>query len=229
MSTTSRSPRILVLLLIVLVALFATACGSDSSDDSDTGKEETSDASGGGESEDSGDIDAKVAERADSYDSPPGKPLDADKEYVVELDTTEGPINITIDQKAGPLAAANFVALVEDGFYDGIRFHRVIDGFMVQAGDPLGTGTGGPGYTIKDDPVVGDYEPGIVAMANAGPDTGGSQFFIVQGEAVQLPPDYVIFGRTDAEGIETVNKIAAVEVDGEAPVEPVRINSAKLR
>ena len=105
-------------------------------------------------------------------------------------DRTAGDFDITVDQKAGPIAAANFVSLVERGFYDGVVFHRVIEDFMVQTGDPRGDGTGGPGYAIDDDPVKQPYRIGSVAMANAGPDTGGSQFFIIHGEqGVQLPPN----------------------------------------
>ncbi|MCW2960615.1 MAG: peptidylprolyl isomerase [Thermoleophilia bacterium] len=231
MSSSARFTRpALLILLLVLAALLAVGCGDDSDDggsDGDSKGAKSTETSGGGA--DDNDLDATVAKRDGSYDASPGKPLDASKTYIVELDTTKGPIKITVDPKLAPIAAANFVGLVEEGFYDGVKFHRVIEEFMVQTGDPLGTGTGGPGYEIKDDPnVVANYKPGVVAMANRGPNTGGSQFFIVQGDAVQLPPDYVIFGKTDAAGIKTVNAIAAVEVEGEAPVETVRINSAKL-
>lgn len=177
---------------------------------------------------------ATVAKRANAYKASPGTKLDAGTKYVVEVTTTEGAFNITVDQKQGPTAAANFVGLVRDCFYDGIVFHRVIKGFMVQTGDPQGTGTGGPGYSIKDDNVTEDYQPGVVAMANAGPDTGGSQFFVVQGDTVQLGPAYSIFGHVDAAGLNVIDKIANTKVttggDGapSSPVKPIRIITARL-
>lgn len=228
-----RSFHVLAAIAVILVAIFAAGCGgdngSDNGSDSDTSSESSSsDSSEGGGTDDAA-LDEKVAERADSYDAPPTEKLEAGKKYVVELDTSEGPITIDVDPKAGPIAAANFVFLVKEGFYDGVKFHRVINEFMIQTGDPTGTGMGGPGYELKDDKVEGTYDRGVVAMANSGPNTGGSQFFIVQGGAVQLSPDYVIFGKVSGdESLKTVDAIATTEVDGEAPVEPIRINSAKL-
>lgn len=236
-------------LLVLIVALLVAACGDDGNTSSSvktksttsTAKTTTTSAADtttvdpatddaavtGSDSE----IDARVAKRQNKYSKSPGAPLDPAKTYVVRVTTTMGAFDITLDQKEGPLAAANFVGLVKDGFYDGIKFHRIIKGFMVQTGDPTGTGMGGPGYSIKDDTVSEPYEPGTVAMANAGPDTGGSQFFVVQGTDVQLGPDYAIFGHVDAAGMKTINKIAAVKTSGaenSTPVETVRIISAKL-
>jgi cyclophilin family peptidyl-prolyl cis-trans isomerase len=227
--TSLRNRCSLLLILVGATALLAAGCGGD--DNSSSSKKSSSSSSTKASKSDStstGNSEAEVAKRANSYDSPPSLKLDPKQKYVVELDTDKGTIDIDIDQKAGPIAAANFVALVKDGFYDGIKFHRVINDFMIQTGDPTGTGMGGPGYEIKDDKVTGEYSRGTVAMANSGPDTGGSQFFIVQGSAVQLAPDYAIFGHARAKDMGVVDKIATIEVDGEAPVEDIKIKSAKL-
>ena len=116
---------------------------------------------------------------------------------VVTIETEKGPIEITVEADLAPLAAANFVALAECGYYDGVVFHRVIPGFVIQGGDPTGTGTGGPGYEFEDDPVDVPYVRGTVAMANAGPDTNGSQFFIVLDDegGAGLDPLYSVFGQ----------------------------------
>lgn len=237
-----------LLFLLLACTLFVAACGGNNSSsatkkatsstrDDAAGTAATPKGDGGGSTDatatggDAAALDAKVAKRQDSYDKSPGTPLDAGTNYVVRVTTNLGAFDIKVDQKAGPLAAANFVGLVKAGYYDGIKFHRIIKGFMVQTGDPTGTGMGGPGYSIKDDNVTGSYAPGVVAMANAGPDTGGSQFFVVQGTDVQLGPDYSIFGNVDAAGLKTIDKIANVKVSGaenSTPVDPVRIVSAKL-
>ncbi len=223
--------RFLVLSMTCVLALvLAAGCGDDADSDA-----ESTDSEPAAATED-GDSDSDVAARADSYDEAPSERLDADGTYVVRMETSEGDFDIRVLPESAPIAASNFVFLVKEGFYDGITFHRVIDGFMVQAGDPLGDGTGGPGYQLEDDPVKGSYKRGTVAMANAGPNTGGSQFFIVQGTNVDesLSKDYVIFGSVDEEGMKVVDKIAAVEVEpgpsGEpsSPVEDVVIERATL-
>ncbi len=222
-----------LLALLAAAALLAAGCGDDSGDSDGGGSggssesESDSDAEGGGED---------VAARDGKYDAPPTLKLDPGTKYVVEMKTNKGTFDINVDPKAGPIAAANFVFLVEEGFYDGVPFHRVIKDFMIQGGDPTGTGLGGPGYDLKDDPVKGAYTRGTVAMANAGPDTGGSQFFIVHGpDAATLPKDYIIFGKVDEQGMEVVDEIADVEVEPSAngepsqPVEEIVIESATLK
>ena len=124
----------------------------------------------------------------------PPEALPAGETREVTIETDQGDIVIEVEADLGPLAAGNFVALAECGFYDGIVFHRILPGFVIQGGDPTGTGSGGPGYEFPNDPVAVPYERGVVAMANAGRDTNGSQFFIVLDEA-GLPPDYSVFGR----------------------------------
>lgn len=158
--------------------------------------------------------------------------IDINKNYDALLHTTKGDIIIEFNTGATPNTINNFVYLAQKGFYNGTIFHRVIQGFMIQGGDPLGNGTGGPGYGFDDEPFEGEYTRGIVAMANAGPNTNGSQFFIMQSD-VPLPKDYVIFGHVTA-GMDVVDAIAKSQVkensDGElsVPVTPVKINSVEI-
>lgn len=126
----------------------------------------------------------------------------------VRLVTTKGVIVFEILDAEGPKAASNFVALANSGFYDGLTFHRVVPGFVIQGGDPKGDGTGGPGYTIPDEPARIPYDAGIVAMAKTpAPDSAGSQFFIMLEDNPSLPNDYAIFGRVTT-GLDVVRSIA---------------------
>lgn len=166
------------------------------------------------------------------------------------MKTTEGTIVIKFYEKEAPKTVANFVGLasgtkewtdpktgqkVKRPYYDGLIFHRVVKGFMIQGGDPLGTGTGGPGYQFEDElPTTLDYTPGTVAMANAGPNTNGSQFFIMHGDfSNRLPKNYSIFGKV-VQGMDVVEKIASAETtlgsDGarSRPVKPTRILSVTI-
>jgi cyclophilin family peptidyl-prolyl cis-trans isomerase len=153
------------------------------------------------------------------------EPMAAGETRLVSITTELGVIEVSIEADLGPLAAANFVALAACGFYDGVVFHRAIPGFMIQGGDPTGTGGGGPGYQFANDPANVGYDRGVIAMANSGLNTNGSQFFIVMEE--YLPPsgtrDYSIFGRVTS-GMEVVDAIAAA-ADGEYPSDPVIIES----
>ncbi|HKO24887.1 MAG TPA: peptidylprolyl isomerase, partial [Chloroflexota bacterium] len=119
--------------------------------------------------------------------------IDPGRRYSATLRTSEGDLLVDLLAEEAPKTVNNFVFLAREGYYDGVPFHRIIKDFMVQTGDPTGTGTGGPGYRFEDEPVRLRYTKGIVAMANAGPNTNGSQFFIVHGREVQLPPNYTIF------------------------------------
>lgn len=158
--------------------------------------------------------------------------IDKTKTYTATLETDEGNIVIDLFANKTPITVNNFVYLANEGFYNGTIFHRVIDGFMIQGGDPNGDGSGGPGYKFDDEPFEGEYEKGIVAMANAGPNTNGSQFFIMHAD-YPLPKNYVIFGKVK-EGIEVVDKIATVEVEigmgGEKskPVNPVVVKQVTI-
>ncbi len=154
---------------------------------------------------------------------------DATKTYSVQLKTDKGDIVIALSKGATPNTVKNFVTLAQKGFYNGTVFHRAIKGFMIQGGDPKGDGTGGPGYRFDDEPFQGEYTRGVVAMANAGPNTNGSQFFIMHQD-YPLPKNYVIFGRV-ASGLDVVDAIATAPVEmsssGEQskPVTPVKILS----
>lgn len=139
----------------------------------------------------------------------PGVLPESETNVKVRIKTNMGDIVVQLDPKAGPNAASNFVYLVKKGFYNGTIFHRVIDGFMIQGGDPTGSGTGGPGYRFADDAVTGSYAKGTLAMANAGPNTNGSQFFIMV-EDVPLAPAYSIFGKVIS-GQDVADKISLVD------------------
>ena len=128
------------------------------------------------------------------YTKPPEMALDSSKAYTASLRTSSGTIRVELFAKEAPITVNNFVFLAREGFYDGGIFHRVIKDFMIQGGCPLGDGTGSPGYRFDDEPVSRQYVKGTLAMANSGPNTNGSQFFIVHGEGVGLPPNYTIFG-----------------------------------
>jgi cyclophilin family peptidyl-prolyl cis-trans isomerase len=163
-------------------------------------------------------------------------PLPAHQEYDVTMQTSMGTITMRVATDNSPLAVANFVALVSCGFYDGVIFHRLAflqDGtpFVIQGGDPTGTGTGGPGYTIKDEPVLGSYRRGTLAMARtSAPDSQGSQFFIVLDNAAAGPLEsartYAILGEVTA-GMDVVDAISKVARDGQdRPISPVTITKA---
>jgi cyclophilin family peptidyl-prolyl cis-trans isomerase len=145
------------------------------------------------------------------------------------LHTSHGAIELELFDEDAPKTVENFVKLARDGFYDGIVFHRVIPDFMIQGGDPTGTGRGGPGYQFEDEFNDNKVVRGALAMANAGPNTNGSQFFIVTAEATPwLDGKHTVFGRVTS-GLEAVDAIAAVETDAnDKPVEDVRIERVAL-
>ncbi len=146
----------------------------------------------------------------------------------VTMETTHGTIEIELFEDM-PVTAGNFASLVKKGFYDGIIFHRVINGFMIQGGDPAGTGRGGPGYTIRDEFRAGrKNDRGTLSMANAGPNTGGSQFFINLVNNHYLDGKHPVFGRVNA-GMDVVDRIASVKTDrNDRPLQPVTITRATL-
>ncbi len=162
------------------------------------------------------------------YDSPPEMTLDLNKSYQATLETNHGEIVIEFDADRSPQTVNNFVFLARDGFYDGVVFHRVIENFMIQGGDPTGTGRGGPGYRFRDEVEgAGGYSRGTVAMANAGPNTNGSQFFICHTD-VGLPHSYTIFGSV-VSGMEAVDSIAASATDNnDRPHDDVVIESVTV-
>ena len=145
------------------------------------------------------------------------------------ISTDKGDIAVDIFTDGAPKAANNFLDLAKKGFYDGVIFHRIVPGFVIQGGDPTGTGRGGPGYQFEDEPFKGDYLRGTLAMANAGPNTNGSQFFIcLKDLAGSLPKKYTIFGQV-TKGMDVVDAIAAGRTGAnDRPVEPVKITSVKV-
>lgn len=154
---------------------------------------------------------AGAQDKKKSYDKPPEMKIDVNKQYFATLETSKGKIVIELFPKEAPKSVNSFVFLAREGFYDGTIFHRVIPGFMIQGGDPEGTGRGGPGYDFENENkgTKRTYQRGTVGMANAGPDTNGSQFFIMDA-ANPLPPNqYTIFAQL-TEGQEIVNAIASV-------------------
>ncbi|HEX5695942.1 MAG TPA: peptidylprolyl isomerase [Acidimicrobiia bacterium] len=162
------------------------------------------------------------------YPEPPELSIDLRTTYTATLDTSHGEIVIELDAVRSPQTVNNFVFLARDGYYDGVIFHRVIENFMIQGGDPTGTGMGGPGYKFRDEiEGRGTYNRGTVAMANAGPHTNGSQFFICHADT-GLPHSYTIFGRVTS-GMDTVDSIATTATDSsDRPETEVVINKVTI-
>jgi cyclophilin family peptidyl-prolyl cis-trans isomerase len=172
------------------------------------------------------------AENQANTKQPPIMQIDQNKTYAAVLKTSEGDISIELDAKKTPITVNNFVALAKEHFFDGLVFHRVVKDFMIQGGDPKGDGSGGPGYKFADENLEGEYTRGTVAMANSGPNTNGSQFFIIHKD-YDLPNSYVIFGHVSS-GLDAVDKIAEAETvdsgSGEKskPLSPVKIESVEI-
>ncbi|MBD2862979.1 peptidylprolyl isomerase [Paenibacillus oceani] len=171
------------------------------------------------------------------YDAPPAMTIDQEQTYEATITTTKGSFKVELFAKDAPKTVNNFVFLAKDGFYDNVLFHRIVQSFVIQTGDPTGTGRGGPGYEFEDELDNGHkYEIGTVAMANAGEDTNGSQFFVCSGancDNLNKNPNYSIFGKV-SEGMEVVTAIAATPVElseyGEPtkPTEEVRIEKIEI-
>ena len=144
--------------------------------------------------------------------------IDPTKTYTLTFQTDAGTFVASLDPKEAPITVNNFVALAEYHYFDGITFHRVIPSFVIQGGDPLGTGTGGPGYKFADElPKAGSYKVGSLAMANSGANTNGSQFFVITGQqGISLPPNYSLFGQVTS-GLDVVSKIEADGLPGGKP------------
>ena len=198
----------------LIVSLFISACGSNEVEETT----ETTVQDNKGESTMS---DEKV------YSSMPEMIIDQNKSYTAVIETSMGDLTVEFFSDTAPVTVNNFVSLSNDGYYDNIIFHRVISGFMIQGGDPSGTGHGEygkfPGYTFEDElNNQQPYEKGILAMANAGPNTNGSQFFIMHVD-YPLPYQYTIFGKV-TDGLDVIDTIASVQTaEGDRPVEDVVI------
>ena len=198
----------------LIISLFVSACGSNEVEEIT----ETTIQDNKGESTMS---DEKV------YSSMPEMSIDQSKSYTAVIQTSMGDPTVEFFSDTAPVTVNNFISLSNDGYYDNIIFHRVISGFMIQGGDPSGTGHGEygkfPGYTFEDElNNQQPYEKGILAMANAGPNTNGSQFFIMHVD-YPLPYQYTIFGKV-TDGLDVIDTIASVQTaEGDKPVEDVVI------
>ncbi len=145
------------------------------------------------------------------YSTPPPMQVEMNRTYHAIIKTNKGDIHLQLNPAEAPQTVNNFVALARDGFYDGVVFHRVEPRFVIQGGDPTGTGRGGPGYKFNDEPVKRPYKAGTLAMANSGPNTNGSQFFICLEDQPSLPGLYTIFGDT-VSGMDVVRSIRPGDV-----------------
>ena len=217
--------RIGSLLVLLVLLLGLAACGSDD-DEPESAPQPTTAATSGGCEE--ADVPAQEERGAEA----PTEALAAGKTYELVLETSCGSFTITLDQAVAPKTAASLVSLARAGFFDGTTFHRVVPGFVIQGGDPTGTGSGGPGYQTVDTPPQGaTYTQGVVAMAKTAAEpagTAGSQFFVVTGADIGLPPDYAVVGEV-TDGYETVEKIDALGVGDGPPSQPVVIEKVTVR
>lgn len=171
------------------------------------------------------------------YTSSPPMTIDSNKSYTATITTDKGAMVVKLFASEDPITVNNFVFLARDGFYNNTIFHRVIKGFMIQGGDPQGTGTGGPGYKFTDEPITRDYTRGTIAMANSGANTNGSQFFIMHA-TYPLPKQYVIFGAidaTDSVSLATLDAIANAPVEDNGmgedskPITPTMVQSIQIK
>jgi cyclophilin family peptidyl-prolyl cis-trans isomerase len=163
------------------------------------------------------------------FDAAPPMIIDTTKTYTATMVTSHGTMEFLLDAAGAPQTVNSFVFLARWHYYDGIVLHRIIPGFVLQGGDPTGSGAGGPGYRFNDElPKPGRYELGSLAMANAGPHTNGSQFFIISGpDGMRLPPLYALFGKA-VKGLDVVSTIDAVGSPSGKPREPVIIESLTI-
>jgi peptidyl-prolyl cis-trans isomerase B (cyclophilin B) len=222
----SGLPKLVALLLAC--ALLLAACGGGDEETSatpDPTETAAPAASGGCEK-------VPAAKPKDEEIAKPKEELEAGTTYVARVLTNCGEFEITLDPKRAPRTGGSFKALVDERFYDGLAFHRIVAGFVIQGGDPKGDGSGGPGYSVTEAPPEDlIYTKGVVAMAKTATDpagTSGSQFFVVTGEDAGLPPDYALLG-TVTKGQEVVDKIGVVDVGpDEQPVDPVVIRQIRI-
>ena len=170
------------------------------------------------------------APKKQKFDAAPEMGIDPSKRYTATMETSMGTLVIALDPIAAPITVNNFVFLAAQHYYDGIIFHRIINGFVCQGGDPDGNGRGGPGYKFVDElPKPGKYQIGSLAMANAGPNTNGSQFFLISGPSgVGLPPAYSLFGQV-VKGLDIVEMMQNVPTGpGDRPKDDVVIRSVNI-
>jgi cyclophilin family peptidyl-prolyl cis-trans isomerase len=220
-------------LLLLCCVLLLAACGDDKSSEEPATAAAAPAETAPGETASGCEKVAKPEPKPDGGQKKPTLTLDKAKTYVATVATSCGDFEITLDAKRAPKTGASFVSLAKDGFFDDTTFHRIVPGFVIQGGDPLGSGMGGPGYAVKEAPPADlQYTRGVVAMAKTGSEpagTSGSQFFVVTGEDAGLPPDYALLGNVTG-GDDVVDVIATVATDPatEQPVDPVVIRSVTI-
>ncbi len=217
----------------IAAAVAFAGCGGDDGGSSDGGQQANTQQTeeGGGQAGDGGECESAEPETRDVSLSKPKFRLDPDKTYVATVETSCGAFKIKLDPKEAPITGGSFVTLARKGFYDGLGFHRIVPGFVIQGGDPRGDGTGGPGYSVRERPPRDTvYSEGVVAMAKTGAEpagTSGSQFFVVTAGDSALEPDYAVLGEV-TEGLGTVRRIGAIPVTNEKPTRPVVIKTVKI-
>jgi cyclophilin family peptidyl-prolyl cis-trans isomerase len=228
--------RRLILLTAAALALVVAGCGSGKKDTRSSGGGDgagTSAASASAPAASTGGCTEAQdpAPKPDGGQQKPKGKLDPKQPYKLQVDTNCGSFTIELFQKQSPNATASLVALAKAKFFDGTKFHRIAPGFVIQGGDPTGSGTGGPGYTTIDKPASdASYTEGVVAMAKAAsepPGAAGSQFYVVTGQDAQLPPDYAIVGKVSG-GDDVVQRIGQLGGPDEQPTQPVVIKSVRL-
>jgi peptidyl-prolyl cis-trans isomerase B (cyclophilin B) len=244
-----RVPLLLAVLLLCLAPLALVACGGDDDGESatttlaagTTAETDTTSTTSEGEATATTpsstspatvacvEVEQPAAEERTG--KKPSEDLDTSKRYELTFETNCGSFTVTLDQEQAPKTAASLVALARDGYFDDTAFHRVVPGFVIQGGDPTGTGAGGPGYsTVDTPPADAKYTHGVVAMAKTDAEaagTAGSQFFVVTAEDAGLPPQYAIVGRVTS-GLEVVDAIGALGAGDGPPTQVVRIERATV-
>lgn len=197
-------PAVIAALCLLVSGCFGEGGKPESSPAATSGKTEKTARSKG---------ERTMSAKKKQWESPPEMAIDTAKTYVAEMNTNRGTIKIELYPEHAPKTVNNFVFLSNEGFYDGVSFHRVIPNFVIQGGDPSGTGAGGPGYRFEDEtagnPLV--HETGVISMANSGPDTNGSQFFITHSPQPHLNGRHTVFGKV-VEGMDVVNAIRQGDV-----------------
>jgi peptidyl-prolyl cis-trans isomerase B (cyclophilin B) len=221
-----RSRLLAVAASTVLLSIL-TACGGSDDEpaaDASASADATPSASAPAPAADGTCTYAEATEAGKKAELPPSEPTSLD---AVTIKTNRGTIKATLTPEAAPCTVSSFASLAKQGYFDGTKCHRLVQGFVLQCGDPSATGTGGPGYSFGDELTGSEtYPAGTLAMANAGPDTNGSQFFIVLADA-DLPPDYTVFGSVDAAGLKVAQEIEKEGngPDGVAPAKDVILES----
>ena len=213
--------------LLLACALLLAACGGDDKEKAATPEPTEAPAAAA-----PGCAKVAAAKPKDVEVAKPTAELDKGKTYVARVATNCGEFEITLDSKRAPKTGGSFKTLVDKKFYDGLSFHRIVAGFVIQGGDPKGDGSGGPGYSVTEAPPEDlTYSKGVVAMAKTATEaagTSGSKFFVVTGEDAGLPPDYALLGKV-TKGQEVVDKIGVVDVQpDERPVDPIVIRQIRI-